>query len=181
VEVIEHEAASRMPPEGYREPRPVVTGSMVAIARRADASRRRPWGFALLAVITGGLGAMMLASDGIGPATLILGALTALCTYATMRAWARVLSRLRLEVRDGRLTAHTDEVWARTVSIAAARVHAIGVVDLMWGAHRVPAVALVARLAGDRTEPLLAPLSREDAETLRELASSALGLAPPAE
>lgn len=154
---------------------------MTAIARRADRSLRRPWTLSVLVALAGGVAALMVMFDGIGLVPVALGALALLGTYATMRAWARALELLRLEVRDGRLVAQTDGVWQRTVSIGTARVLAIEVLDVTPGTYAVPAATLVMRLSPDHTEPLLEPLSREDAETLRELASSALGITPATE
>lgn len=176
MEVIEHVPASRGPAQGYRDPLARIDGALIAEARRADASRRWPWVFAVLAVVTGGLALLGFEDDPLALSSFLLGAMMLLCTLASAGAWARVLGRLRLEVRDGRLTARTVHVWERTVSMGAEHVLAIDVTGASAGFTAKDQVALVARLSRDRVVPLLEPLAREDAEALRELARSALGI-----
>ena len=178
MNVIEHVVASREPPKGYRDPLAKVGGVLVAEAKRADASRRWPWAFAAVAVVTGGLAVGARSHDPFAFSGFALGALTLLFGLASARAWERVLGRLRLEVRDGRLTARTGHVWQETTSLAVEHVVGIEVVDASTKSPGREHAALAVRLSRDRVVPLLEPLSPEDAETLRELAASAIGLSP---
>ena len=178
MNVIEHVVASREPPKGYRDPLAKVGGVLVAEAKRADASRRPPWVFAALAVLAGGLVLAARDYDPLSFGAFLFGSLMLLFGLASARAWERVLGRLRLEVRDGRLTARTGHVWQETTSLAVEHVVGIEVVDASTKSPGREHAALAVRLSRDRVVPLLGPLSPEDAETLRELATSAIGLSP---
>lgn len=176
MQILEHVPA-RARLDRYRDADVAKGGSLVAVARRADASRGTAIMLAAGASITGGL-AMGTMSLGLFLFlhVIVLASASVGLTFAALRAAARALARLRLEVRGVRLVARVSGIPRREVVLETSAVRALDVLEIARPRSGADEVALIARLADESVMVLLEPLSREDAWSLVDLASSALGL-----